>query len=59
MAKLFSFDSHDIFRNEKVISYTDDLEVPLTTWVDETSWPSFEGLALQVYNQSNRFFFII
>lgn len=37
-------------KNEKVISYTDDLEVPLTTWVDKTSWPSFEGLALQDYH---------
>ena len=44
---------HDVFRNEKVISYTDDLEVPLTNWVDETSWPSFQGLVLQVSNPLN------
>ena len=36
------------FRNEKVISYTDELEIPLTSWSDNTSWPSLEGLAIQV-----------
>ena len=49
---------HDVFRNEKVISYTDDLEVPLTNWVDETSWPSFQGLVLQVSNPLNIFSFV-
>ena len=35
-------------RNEKTITYSDQQEIPLTGWTDETEWPAIKDLADQV-----------
>lgn len=42
-----------VFRNEKIITYTDQQEVPLTGWSDVTEWPTLTDLASQVNLSSN------
>jgi len=41
--------SNLLTKNEKIITYTDQQEVPLTGWSDVTEWPTLTDLASQGY----------
>ena len=40
-------ESPGLFRSEKIVSFTEQQQIPLTSWRDETEWPRLEDLAGQ------------
>ena len=38
-------ESVGVFRSEKIVTFTDQQQIPLTSWTDETDWPRLEDLA--------------
>ena len=47
-ADLLSALSLVTYRNERVVTFTDQQEIPFTNWTDETEWPLLDDLAGQV-----------